>query len=685
MSEPNKHRKLSAILFADIVGYTAIMQADEGKALSFLKHYQDSLGAVVAKHQGEIIKNYGDGSLCLFSSVLEAVTCAKDLQLRLLQEPHVPLRIGIHLGDVNHMDNDVYGDAINIASRIESMGVAGNVLLSKSVYDKIKNQTQLPTESLGKFDFKNIDQSIEVFALQHRGLVVPSRKELKGKFKAPKKSFFQSIPGMASIAGLLLLAIAVFWLVSGKSDHGSAAGISEKIDDKSIAVLAFADMSPEQDQRYFSEGISEEILNLLTRIPKLKVISRTSSFSFKGKEKTTAEIAEILKVKHILDGSIRKSGNTFRISTQLIEAKNGTQLWAETYDRSMDDIFKIQDEIAAKILEQLKVSLMGGALTSQKVDVEAYNLFLKGKQMKAEQSSESDSLAEQMIRASIALDSTYAPAWSLLSELIYNGSFSYSRYSISEGKRLAVDAAKKSIALDPNNIFGYLALTTLNRAENDFESADRNLKKALEIDPVNNTDVIYESSSYALDLGILDEAISQLRKAIRLDPVNYVLYYTLAIHLVWIEEYDAAEKEMQKYLSKNPDSGLANNFMAQIYLKQGKNDAAREALAKDDDPYWSLYRKSILEFAIGDRSKADQYLKEFIDLFGHEGWPNIAHIYAYRGEADQAFKWLNLAVDNEDASTLEILNYPEFKFMRKDARWGKLIERLKLPARNGFK
>jgi len=638
MKDLGKRRALYAILFADIQGFTAIMQSDETKAIAYLHHYHESLRAEVSSHHGEIVKNFGDGSLCLFSSVLQAVLCAQGLQLRLQEDPKVPLRIGIHLGDVMHADNDVYGDAINIASRIESLGVPGSVLLSKSVFDKVKNQRVLPMKSLGDFNFKNVEKPMEVFALSSEGLTVPRRSELSGKLAKSQSSFsYKNI--ILSILAIALVGFGIYKISKSflgsdnQSDAVLAHAEKSRAEENSIAVLAFTDMSPAQDQQYFSEGISEEILNLLTKIPNLKVISRTSSFALKGKNSTITEMGQILNVSHILDGSIRKSQDAFRISTQLIEAKSGVQIWSETYNRPLDDIFSIQDDIATRIIEEFKVSLMGRVISSQTVNVDAYNLYLEAKSLKDERTAESDEKAEELIRDAIKIDSTYAPSWAMLSELIFNGAFSYSRYPISEAISRSRSTAEKAIHLDPNNSLGYIALTTLNRAENDFVVADKNLKKALEIDP-ENTDVIYECASYALDIGNMDEAIIHLRKAIELDPINYLLYYTLGLHLMWIEDYDGAEIEMAKYLEKNPDSGLANNFMAQIYLKQGRVEEAKEALSKDEDPYWSLYRKSILYYAVGDKRAADNHLNEFIEEFGDEGWPNIAHVYAYRGEQD---------------------------------------------------
>lgn len=681
-------RKLSAILFADIEGYSSIMQIDEKHGMTILHRYQDSLLKEVEEHQGQIVKSYGDGSLCLFPSILQAVLCAQGVQLRLQQAPTVPLRIGIHIGDVVHLDDDVYGDAVNIASRIESMGVPGSVLVSRSVFDKVKNQTQVKFQTLGRFNFKNISESIEVFALANEGIVVPQPSDFRDRQytntkKEASRSFVWPVVGLAAFA----IAAVFLWFtmtLEGTTHGGEDISIQDMSDQsQSIAVLAFADMSPDQDQRYFSEGISEEILNLLTSIPDLKVISRTSSFALSGKQSTTAEIGKTLKVSYILDGSVRKSKDAFRISTQLIEAKSETQLWSETYDQPIGDIFKIQDDIAAKVLEQLKVRLVDRSIASKTVNVDAYNLYLEAKQLRDERNSESDKLAEEMIKRSIAIDSTYAPSYAMLSEVIFNGVFSYSRYSIEDGMRFSLAAAERSVALDPNHSLGYIALTTLKRAENDFIAADAYLKKALEIDP-ENTDVIYEVASYALDLGNMDEAIYYLKKAIDLDPLNYLLRYTLGLHLLWIEDVDGAEKEMGAYLEQNPSSGLGNNFMAQIYMKQGRMEEAFAALEKDTDPYWHPYRKSILYNEVGKKDEARKILQSFIEDYKNEGWTNIAHVYACIGDKNEAFRWLNLGFENGDASLMEVLNYPEFKIMYADPRWDELIEKLNFPAHHGF-
>ena len=253
------------------------------------------------------------------------------------------------------------------------------------------------------------------------------------------------------------LALAVVLLLADRIFSLTAAEDTDTTIDKSIAVLAFADMSPEKDQEYFSDGISEEILNLLAKIPDLKVISRTSSFSYKGKEQNIKKIGEELQVAHVLEGSIRKAGNTFRITAQLIDTRDGAHIWSETYDRPMDSIFKVQDEIAGRVTRQLKATLLG-ELASATVDPGAYELYLQARQVDRQRTAEASKNAETLMRRSIAIDSSYAPAWDWLSAIIYDQIYTYSTLPMAqESIAMGMDAAKRAIDLDPDYFGGYLS------------------------------------------------------------------------------------------------------------------------------------------------------------------------------------------------------------------------------------
>ncbi|HEY6977081.1 MAG TPA: adenylate/guanylate cyclase domain-containing protein, partial [Chitinophagaceae bacterium] len=343
----SNHHQLAAILFTDIVSYTAMMQHDEEQARVIIKRHNVVLEKFVVAHQGEVMNYYGDGSLCVFSSATESVRCAMEIQKELQSEPVVPLRIGLHIGEIFFEDAKALGDGVNVASRIQSLGQANTILFSKEIFDKIKNHPEFKAVSLGYFDFKNVDESIEVFALANEGLNIPRRRQMEGKLKKKK------LRSMSVLIGAALFILIGFFLVFKIFFNDPEIAVTER----SIAVLPFVDMSSDKDQEYLGDGIAEEIINSLTTIRDLKIIGRTSSFQFKGQKIDLREIGEKLKAGIILEGSVQKYENTIRITAQLIRAKDNTHLWSEKYDRKLTDIFKIQDDIAANITEKLKLSL----------------------------------------------------------------------------------------------------------------------------------------------------------------------------------------------------------------------------------------------------------------------------------------------------------------------------------------
>ncbi|RXJ52485.1 tetratricopeptide repeat protein [Gelidibacter gilvus] len=487
------------------------------------------------------------------------------------------------------------------------------------------------------------------------------------------------IAGLVIVIGLLIKSNL---FPSASAENEPKVVPVEVESDKSIAVLAFADMSPEKDQEYFSDGISEEILNLLVKIPNLKVISRTSSFSYKGKDVKIKKIGEELHVNHVLEGSIRKSGNTFRITAQLIDVNTGAHIWSETYDRQMEDIFKIQDEIATKVTEQLKVSILGTSLTSVKVDPEAYNLLLKARKLSNQNSSESNNNATKLVKESIAIDSTYAPAWAILSHLFYRSAFNYGSMPMDEAIRDGKLAARKAIELDPNYVEGYLNLVIFETASWDFKSASLLIEKAKKLEP-NNSSVIFAQSDFAAATGKIDLAIALFAKAKDIDPLFETHWYMG--YYYWVKgQFGQAEESMNQSLFLHPNDNSANTLMGDIQLSLGHPEKALEYLEKVTEPFWQLYKKSKAVYAMGNTQEADALLEKLIADWGNLAWPNIADVYALRGEKDEAFKWLELAFDNKDISLLEILNYPSMKNLWGDSRWNTFINKLGLPKDHGF-
>src|SRR5258706_4327857 len=302
-------RQLAAIMFTDIEGYTAIMQQDEKKALLLKDRHRFIVESEHKKFNGSIIQYYGDGTLSIFTSAVQAVECALIMQQFFCQQPNVPVRIGLHVGDIIMNDGDIFGDGVNLASRVESLGMAGCVLISDKVNDELRNHPELKTLSMGSYQFKNIAREVEVFALDHEGVIKPVPDSLKGKTVEKKQP--------VSNQHFLLK--------------------------KSIAVLPFVNMSNDPEQEYFSDGMAEEILNSLSHLKNLNVAGRTSTFQFKGKNIDLRQLGKKLGVNTVLEGSVRKHGNRLRVTAQLINVEDGFHLWSERYDREIDDILAIQD------------------------------------------------------------------------------------------------------------------------------------------------------------------------------------------------------------------------------------------------------------------------------------------------------------------------------------------------------
>ena len=373
----SQQRHLAAILFTDIVGYTALMQEDEHKAVALIKHYTSSLDQKVVSHGGRVLNYYGDGSLCTFPSATEAVTCALELQKDLQSTPYVPLRIGLHIGEVFFEDGKALGDGVNIASRIQSLGQANTILFSKDIHDKTKNQPEFKSVWIGKFDFKNVDDPIEVYALSNEGLNVPRKEQMSGKLKNEKsKRTIDSrkiIFGSISLLVLAGLSVFFFFLRPGNEQ-------GRKVEN-SIAVMPFVNNSSDINQQYFADGMMDEILNHLYKIGGLNVISRTSSIAYKDSKKTAKEIANELGVGNLLEGSVSKDGDSIRIIVQLINGKTDELLWAETYIRKIKDVFAIQSDIAQRIAAALKVKIDAG--TRERIEfvptqnTSAYTTYLK--------------------------------------------------------------------------------------------------------------------------------------------------------------------------------------------------------------------------------------------------------------------------------------------------------------------
>jgi len=436
----------------------------------------------------------------------------------------------------------------------------------------------------------------------------------------------------------------------------------------SIAVLPFVNMSSDKEQEYFSDGISEELLNLLAKIPQLQVTARTSSFAFKGKEIGITEVARQLHVAHVLEGSVRKSGNSVRITAQLIKAATDTHLWSQTYDRKLDDVFAIQDEIAADVVKQLKVTLLGAAPTARTTDPAAYALYLQAVQLGWHGTAEAFEQSDALFRKVLVIDPRYAPAWTGLAENLYREA-DLGLLSNKEGYSQAREAAMKAVAIDPDYApaharLGYIAML----GDNDLAGGARHFERALALDP-SDPEVLRLSAVLLRTLGRLDEAVALDEALVRRDPVNVSALLSLANCQRMAGRHDAAIASIRTGLSLAPGRGEEHADLGTALLLKGDAPGALAEIEQETSGPWKMFGLPMAYHALGRKADSDAALTALIAKYEKDGPYNIAYVYAYLGEADQAFAWLDKAIEYGDPGLGDIVPENLFEKIHADARW----------------
>ena len=466
-----------------------------------------------------------------------------------------------------------------------------------------------------------------------------------------------------------VLAIAVVLLLTDRFvlRHGVNEATVASISEKSIAVLPFVNMSSDKEQEFFSDGISEELLNLLSKVPQLQVAARTSSFSFKNKPIEIPEIARQLHVANVLEGSVRKSGNQLRITAQLIRAAEGYHLWSETYDRKLDDIFKIQDEIAGEVVKQLKVTLLGPAPAARQTDPQAYALYLQAKQLGRRLTPDAFKQSDALYREVLAIDPGYAPAWNGLSANLVNEA-AIGLLANKEAFAAAQEGAAKALAIDPDYASAYATLGSVAMNQNDLAGAAKHFERALALDPTDVT-VVGNTASFLLELGRLDEALALYQATIRRDPVNVPTLYNLGNLQRLAGHYDASIASYHTVLNLSPSQGGAHVLLGITLFLKGDAPAAIAEIEQEKNEYLRLLGLPMAYHALGRKADSDAALAALIAKYEKEAPYNIAQVYAFRGEADKAFEWLDKAVEDNDPGLAEIAPENLFDKIRSDPRW----------------
>jgi TolB-like protein/Tfp pilus assembly protein PilF len=449
---------------------------------------------------------------------------------------------------------------------------------------------------------------------------------------------------------------------------------------KSIAVLPFVNMSSDADNEYFSDGLSEELLNLLASIPDLRVAARTSAFQFKGEKIDVKDVAQKLNVAHILEGSVRKSGNKVRITAQLVNAADGYQLWSETYDRTLDDIFVVQDDIAGEVVKALQVTLLGTQLAtrSRPVDSEAYNLALQGRFFLLRGHSDDFERAADYYRRSLERDPGYAPAWAGLSGAYAMQAF-LGYVPAADGFRRAREAAEKALALDPQLADAHLAMAGIYRSYDwDWAAADASVRKALDLEPGKALAIGILGVQAAM-VGRWSEAIDLANKAIERDPLWPNSYATLGYILLDVNRDTEAEAAFRKAVELDPAGTFWHGALGLALLLQGKADDALQEMQQETDEASRLTGLALAHHELGRRGESDAALAALKSKYAGMAAYQIAEVHAFRGEDDLAFEWLERAYAQRDSGVILIKGDPLLRGLVRDPRYKAFLRKLKLP------
>ncbi len=585
-----RHRQLVAIMFTDIEGYTALMQDDEQKAIDVRVRHRDIFETTTEKYNGTIVQYFGDGTLSTFKSTVEAVECAIEMQRLFLESPEIPVRIGIHVGDIIQTKDDIIGDAVNIASRIESGAKSGSILISDKVNDQLRSHKHIQTRFLDAYEFKNVEGTIPLFAIANEGLVIPTPDEVKGKLKAPsnidsKAKHSKSKLGVLAIVVLVLLLVLSYF-------HFIEEG-REVVSENSIAVLPFTNLSTDKDFEIFTDGMTEDILTNLSKLKDIHVISRTSMMQYKNTTKSIPEIAEELGVAYVLEGSIRKQDDQIRVAAQLIKADGDGHVWAQNYDKTLTDIFEIQSEVSSKIANALQLNLsfeeQQNFATTPTTNIDAYRYFLQGRKQADIRSRESIEKSITYYKKAIELDSSYAEAYAEIA----NSTFLQAYYGGANPAKAATKAEsylEKAESLNDKISRVYTVKGLLYNHSRQYDEARSAFQKAIKLSP-NDVTARHQYATFFYYIEDYTNQLEQTKIAYSLDPLSFATASSYFTALTNTENYDEAERLIDDIVKDNPDSDpfIINRLYMRLYMAKPDYKKAipvLQSMATVDNAYY---------------------------------------------------------------------------------------------------
>jgi len=637
----DRHRRLAAIMFTEMVGFTAKAQTNEDAALKLLAEHNHLLREIFSPFHGKEIKSMGDSFLVEFDSALDATSCALEIQQKVEKrntasaaEQRFQLRIGIHLGDVVHEGGDVLGDAVNVASRMEPLAEPGGICISGPVFDQVRNKMAVGFVKLDPTTLKNVFVPLDIYRV-----VVPGKPPL------------QPTPRGTPVR---------------------------------LAVLPFVNISPDPGDAYFADGLTEELISVLSQLHELRVIARTSVTPYKTAPKSIAQIGVELGVAWVLEGSVRKAGDQLRITVQLIDVGSQEHRWAERYDRKLQDIFALQDEVAQQIADRLRIRVRTAERTQLKqrapVRSDSYLAYLKGQTLLHLRDKASLQVAKEEFQRAISLDATNARAYCGLAETVRH--LDAYRLEVSSDPRASWDLVSKASELDPDLAEVHAVRGLLLSDDYKFREAELEFDEAISLNP--SLAIVHYWYSVVLDAtNRPEEALRELSLAEEADPLSAVVLFAETLHLVWLHRYDEAEAKLERLSGVEGQKFLYHNAASWLAIQRGDVARALKELdldrAADPRPENQILNNAWKSLLLGDRKRCLEQLEEMKSVIPLPdlAW-TLAMFYAELDDLDRCFEWFEKAVASHKTSLTWWRLDPRYAKMRADPRFDAILKRASL-------
>ena len=691
-----KKRRLAAIMFADIVGYTAMMQKDEAKAAQLLDKFRETLTTCITSSGGQIIQFYGDGCLSIFDSSVDAVHCSLSVQKTFNTDLIVPVRIGLHSGDIFIQEDNIFGDSVNITSRVESMGIPGAVLLTKKLRDEIKNHVEFDLTSLGDFEFKNVEEPIEVFALANDGLTIPKTKELKGKFKSSSKNTFPSqfLKLAASFIAMIALLSAGYYFMNSSNhstSNNTTTSSTEPITDstKSLAIFPFDNINGTAEKDYLASGLSDEIRAHLSSFDNIKVISRSSSTFYKGENLPLPEVAKTLNISHVLTGQISWQDDKINVIVELNDAQKDEIEWSKSFEILTTAFSGLENKITQQLVTKLDLNLTAKqttALASAKiVDPDIYDKWLKAWHDLNDYTPEKMLKAYQIAESIIAEDPNYASAYYILGYYHLIHAVWFGSEDTNADLEKAKELFNKGISIDPENALCYLGISNIKLFyEWDFEGAEIAVKNAEKLGAERAILVSIMTKFYN---GEFEEASNRLAHHKEVDPLSVYHDFYKGRILFFQGKAERAKEVLRNGVRLY---GLIDYYhsLGKVHLNTDDYFQAISTLEKGLEKVGKNHPPMMGDLGIayaknGDTEKSKQVLTTLENIFktGGGGSPAFysAQIYSGLGDTEKAFEWLDKSFNNQETEMVWLKIEPQFDNIRSDERFAELLTKVGFP------